>query len=192
MRHGMVNRKLGRTSSHRMAMFRNQLASLIGNERIVTTLPKAKELRPIIEKLITLGKTDSVHGRRQAFKMVADETLIAKLFGTLGPRFAERPGGYTRIIKLGHRRGDAAEMAILEFVGYELATAEDKKGKSPASSKKAGGKKKAGAGSDDDSTPDEKPKKKAAPKKEAAPKKKAASDGDKKPAKKASSKKKSK
>ena len=134
MRHGMVNRKLGRTSSHRKAMFRNQLASLIGNERIVTTLPKAKELRPLIEKLITLGKTDSVHGRRQAFKVVADETLVAKLFGTLGPRFAERPGGYTRIIKLGARRGDAAEMAILEFVGYELATVADRQS---AASKKS-------------------------------------------------------
>src|SRR5687768_10613714 len=132
MRHGMVNRKLGRTSSHRNAMFRNQLASLIGNERIVTTLPKAKELRPLIEKLITLGKNDSVHARRQAFRVVADETLVAKLFGTLGPRFAERPGGYTRIIKLGSRRGDAAEMAILEFVGYELPSSSEKSAPAPA------------------------------------------------------------
>ena len=124
MRHGMVNRKLGRTSSHRNAMFRNQLASLIDNERIVTTLPKAKELRPLIEKLITLGKNDSVHARRQAARIVPDDTLIAKLFDTIGPRFSERPGGYTRIIKLGARRGDAAEMAILEFVGYELPTTE--------------------------------------------------------------------
>ena len=120
MRHGMVNRKLGRTSSHRNAMFRNQLASLIENERIVTTLPKAKELRPLIERLITLGKNDSVHARRQAERVVADDHLVAKLFDTLGPRFAERPGGYTRIVKLGSRRGDAAEMAILEFVGYQL------------------------------------------------------------------------
>ena len=116
MRHGMVNRKLGRTSAHRNALFRNQLASLIDKERIITTLPKAKELRPQIEKLITLGRNDNVHARRQAFRIVADDTLVAKLFGTLGPRFAERPGGYTRIIKLGARRGDAAEMAILEFV----------------------------------------------------------------------------
>ena len=140
MRHGMANRKLGRTSGHRMAMFRNQLASLIGNERIVTTLPKAKELRPLIEKLITLGKNDSVHARRTAAKMVPDETLIAKLFGTLGPRFAERPGGYTRIIKLGARRGDAAEMAILEFVGYELPEAAKKETPAPAAPKR--GKKK--------------------------------------------------
>src|SRR5512132_256881 len=124
MRHGMVNRKLGRTSSHRGAMFRNQLASLIQNERIVTTLPKAKELRPLIEKLITLGKTDSVHARRQAARFVADDVIVGKLFDTLGPRFAERPGGYTRIIKLGSRRGDAAEMAILEFVGYTLPVEE--------------------------------------------------------------------
>ncbi|HJQ36942.1 MAG TPA: 50S ribosomal protein L17, partial [Thermoanaerobaculia bacterium] len=97
MRHGMANRKLGRTSSHRNAMFRNQLASLIESERIITTLPKAKELRPQIEKLITLGKNDSVHARRQAERVIADDTLVAKLFGTIGPRFAERPGGYTRI-----------------------------------------------------------------------------------------------
>src|SRR6476469_9270459 len=120
MRHGMVNRKLGRTSSHRNAMFRNQLASLIQNERIVTTLPKAKELRPLIERLITLGKSDSVHSRRQAAAVVSDDAIVGKLFDTLGPRFADRPGGYTRIIKLGSRRGDAAEMAILEFVGYTL------------------------------------------------------------------------
>src|SRR5438874_11551852 len=119
MRHGMVNRKLGRTSGHRAALFRNQLASLIDRERIITTLPKAKELRPQIERLVTLGKNDSVHNRRQAARLVADDGLISKLFGTLGPRFAERPGGYTRIIKLGPRRGDSAEMAILEFVGYE-------------------------------------------------------------------------
>src|SRR5712691_2103898 len=119
MRHGMVNRKLGRTTSHRAAMFRNQLASLIENERIVTTLPKAKELRPLIEKLVTLGKNDSVHNRRQAARIVAEDALVGKLFETLGPRFNERPGGYTRIVKLGPRRGDAAEMAILEFVGYE-------------------------------------------------------------------------
>src|SRR5438874_13616082 len=119
MRHGMVNRKLGRTSAHRNALFRNQLTSLIDKERIITTLPKAKELRPQIERLITLGKTDNVHNRRQAFRVVSDDVLVGKLFDAIGPRFAERPGGYTRIIKLGARRGDAAEMAILEFVGYE-------------------------------------------------------------------------
>ncbi len=119
MRHGMVNRKLGRTSGHRLMMFRNQLASLIQSERIITTLPKAKELRPQIERLITLGKNDSVHARRNAARVIESEAVIGKLFDTLGPRFSDRAGGYTRIIKLGPRRGDAAEMAILEFVGYE-------------------------------------------------------------------------
>ncbi len=115
----MVNRKLGRTSGHRLMMFRNQLASLIQSERIITTLPKAKELRPQIERLITLGKNDSVHARRNAARVIENEDVVGKLFDTLGPRFSDRAGGYTRIIKLGPRRGDAAEMAILEFVGYE-------------------------------------------------------------------------
>src|SRR5258707_7976217 len=118
MRHGMVTRKLGRTAGHRAAMFRNQLASLIDKERIITTLPKAKELRPLIERLITLGRIDNVHNRRQAARLVG-EAEVSKLFDTLGPRFANTPGGYTRIMKLGARRGDSAEMAILEFVGYE-------------------------------------------------------------------------
>jgi len=136
MRHGMANRKLGRTSAHRNALFRNQLSSLIDHERIINTLPKAKELRPQIERLVTLGKNDSVHNRRQAERVVGDDVLIAKLFETLGPRFTERPGGYTRIIKLGRRRGDAAEMAILEFVGYapkiEEKPAPEAKGKKVA------------------------------------------------------------
>jgi large subunit ribosomal protein L17 len=97
-------------------MFRNQLASLIQSERIVTTLPKAKELRPQIERLITLAKNDSVHARRQAARLVPDDAVVAKLFDTIGPRFSTRPGGYTRILKLGARRGDSAEMAILELV----------------------------------------------------------------------------
>ena len=132
MRHRMANRKLGRTSAHRGAMFRNQVASMIQNERIVTTLIKAKELRPIVEKFVTLGKNDSVHNRRQAAQSISENTLVQKLFNTLSPRFAERPGGYTRIIKLGPRRGDGAEMAILEFVDYTLA---DKK-ETPAAGKK--------------------------------------------------------
>jgi large subunit ribosomal protein L17 len=195
MRHGMVNRKLGRTASHRAAMFRNQLASLIQNERIVTTLPKAKELRPLIEKLVTLGKKDSIHARRQAARMVADDILIGKLFDTLGPRFAERPGGYTRIVKLGSRRGDAAEMAILEFVGYTLpeeAKAAPAPAGAPTAPKKSAKKKEEEPEAPAAKEPaEEKPKKKAAPKKEAAPKKKAATK-EAKPKKKASSKKKSK
>ena len=171
----MTNRKLGRTSGHRLAMFRNQLASLIDKERIVTTLPKAKELRPQIERLITLGKNDSVHARRVANSQIQDDTLVAKLFDTIGPRFNERPGGYTRIIKLGPRRGDASEMAILEFVGYELA-----KDEKAAPAKEKGGKKKAAPAEEKkaaEETPEgegeEKPKKKPA-KKAAAPKKEAA------------------
>src|SRR5436190_5795590 len=141
MRHGMVNRKLGRTSAHRSALFRNQLSSLIDRERIITTLPKAKELRPQVERLVTIGKTDNLHNRRQVFRVVGDETLVAKLFDNLGPRFAERPGGYTRIIKIGPRRGDAAETAIIEFVGYELKVEE--KPEQPAPKKSAAKKEKA-------------------------------------------------
>ena len=168
MRHGMVNRKLGRTSSHRLALFRNQLASLIEHERIVTTLPKAKELRPLAEKLVTLARNDSVHNRRQAARQVADDALIAKLFDTLGPRFATRPGGYTRIIKLGSRRGDAAERAILEFVERSEEATEKKETSAPAA--KAAPKKKAAPKAEKAEEPaEEKPKraKKAAPKSEA-------------------------
>ena len=164
MRHGMVNRKLGRTSAHRNALFRNQLASLIDRERIITTLPKAKELRPQIERLVTLGRTDSVHNRRQAARVIADEGLVQKVFGTLSPRFADRPGGYTRIIKLGPRRGDAAEMCIIEFVDYKLETeaAEEtpaRGAKKAAPKKEAKPKAKAKAEPDEDE--EEKPKKAA-------------------------------
>jgi large subunit ribosomal protein L17 len=165
----MANRKLGRTTSHRAALFRNQLASLIDRERIITTLPKAKELRPQVERLVTLGKSDSVHNRRQAGRVVADDVLIAKLFDTLGPRFSERPGGYTRIIKLGPRRGDAAEMAILEFVGYEPkieeAPAEEKGGAKKAAPKRAEPEEGAEAEAEE-----KQPKKKAAPRKAATKK----------------------
>jgi large subunit ribosomal protein L17 len=181
MRHGMVNRKLGRTSVHRLALFRNQLSSLVESERIVTTLPKAKELRPQIERLITLAKNDSVHARRQAARVIQNETLVSKLFDTLGPRFAERPGGYTRIIKLGPRRGDAAEMAILEFVGFQIAKEEP-----AAAAKKGGAKKKAAPAEETEdaaATEEAAPKKKPAAKKEApkkaAPKKKAAAEDEK-------------
>lgn len=136
MRHGMANRKLGRTSSHRLALFRNQLASLIESERIVTTLPKARELRPIAEKLITLARNDSVHARRMAARHVSDDALIAKLFDIIGPRFSTRPGGYTRIMKLGARRGDAAEMAILELVERSEDKAEKKDSAAEKPSKK--------------------------------------------------------
>jgi large subunit ribosomal protein L17 len=119
VRHGKANRKLGRTTSHRLALFRNQLQSLVIHERIVTTLPKAKELRPIAERLVTRGKSDTVHARRIVGRWVSDRDLIKKLFTEIAPRFADRPGGYTRIVKLGPRHGDGAEMAVLEFVDYE-------------------------------------------------------------------------
>jgi len=116
MRHNVHGRKLGRTSAHRTAMFRNQLASLIEHERIRTTLAKAKELRPLAERMVTQGKKDSLHARRLVGRLVPDRGKITKLFDDIAPRFAERQGGYTRIIKLGPRKGDGAEMALLEFV----------------------------------------------------------------------------
>jgi large subunit ribosomal protein L17 len=127
VRHGKKNRKLGRTTAHRIAMFRNQLSSLVIHGRIVTTLPKAKELRPVAERLVTRGKSDTVHARRIAGRWVADRDLIKKLFTEIAPRFADRPGGYTRIVKLGPRHGDGAEMAILEFVDYERSEAAESK-----------------------------------------------------------------
>ena len=116
MRHAKRGRKLNRTASHRKAMFANMSASLIMHEQIVTTLPKAKELRPIIEKMITLGKRGDLHARRQALSKVRDGSVIAKLFDTLATRYADRNGGYTRVLKAGFRRGDHAPLAVIEFV----------------------------------------------------------------------------
>jgi len=121
MRHGKKGRKLGRTSAHRTALFRNQVSSLMEHGRIVTTLPKAKELRPIAERVVTHGKQDTVHARRWVRRWIADRDLVKKVFDDISPRFEERPGGYTRIVKLGPRQGDGAEMAVLEFVDYEEA-----------------------------------------------------------------------
>lgn len=116
MRHGMSGRKLNRTSSHRKAMFDNMAAALIKHEQIKTTLPKAKELKPIVDKLITLGKRGGLHSRRQAIAMLGDSKLAAKLFDTLAPRYASRAGGYTRVLKAGFRYGDDAAMAVIELV----------------------------------------------------------------------------
>lgn len=116
MRHGMIGRKLNRTSSHRKALFSNMANALIKHEQIKTTLPKAKELRPVVEKLVTLGKRGNLHARRQAFAVLRDNGMTAKLFDTLAGRYADRPGGYTRVLKAGYRYGDAAPMAIIEFV----------------------------------------------------------------------------
>ena len=120
MRHGKAHRKLGRTSAHRTAMFANMAASLIKHEQIVTTLPKAKDLRPIVEKLITLGKRGDLHARRQAIAQIRDETQVAKLFATLGPRYKDRQGGYIRILKAGFRYGDNAPLAVIEFVDRDV------------------------------------------------------------------------
>jgi len=116
MRHRKKGRALSRTASHRKATLRNMATSLILHERIETTTAKAKELRPFVEKLITLGRQGDLHARRLAGRSIADRQVLGKLFDDVGPRFSERPGGYTRILKLGTRRGDAAEMALIEFV----------------------------------------------------------------------------
>ena len=116
MRHGAGHRKLGRTTSHRTAMFANMAASLIKHEQIVTTLPKAKELRPFVEKLISLGKRGDLHARRIAISRVRDVEQVGKLFAVLGPRYAERNGGYIRVLKAGFRHGDNAALAVIELV----------------------------------------------------------------------------
>jgi large subunit ribosomal protein L17 len=121
MRHGAAHRKLGRTASHRTAMFANMAASLIKHEQIKTTLPKAKELRPFVEKLVTLGKKGDLHARRQAISHVRDVTQVGKLFETIGPRYADRQGGYIRIMKAGYRHGDNAPMAVIEFVDRDTS-----------------------------------------------------------------------
>ena len=120
MRHGNRGRKLNRTSSHRKAMFANMSASLIEHEQIVTTLPKAKELRPIVEKLVTLGKRGDLHARRQAIAEIRDVVLVRKLFDTLAERYKGRNGGYTRVLKAGFRHGDNAPLAVIEFVDRDV------------------------------------------------------------------------
>ncbi len=116
MRHGVAGRKLGVTSTHRLAMFRNLAHALLKHEQITTTLPKAKELRPVAEKLITLGKRGGLHARRQAYAQLRDDVIVAKLFSTLADRYKARAGGYTRVMKAGIRYGDAASMAVIELV----------------------------------------------------------------------------
>ena len=129
MQHNRAGRKLRRTTPHRLAMFSNQLDSLMTHERIQTTLSKAKELRPLAEKLITRAKKDDVAARRHVSRWIADRTTIKRVFETIAPRFVDRPGGYTRILRLGARKGDAAEAAILEFVDYKFEIKEKGPGK---------------------------------------------------------------
>ena len=135
MRHLKAGRKLGRTSAHRKALFRNLVGALILRERISTTLAKAKELRGKVEKTITLGKKGTLHARRQAFKLAPQKETVQKVFGPLAERYAKRPGGYTRIIKIGPRKGDNAPMAFIELV--------DREGDAPAQEKAKGAAKKA-------------------------------------------------
>ena len=116
MRHGVAGRKLGVTDTHRFAMFRNLAHALIKHEQITTTLPKAKELRPVAEKLITLGKRGGLHARRQAYAQLRDDVIVAKLFGAIAERYKDREGGYTRVLKAGIRHGDAADMAVIELI----------------------------------------------------------------------------
>ena len=125
MRHGQTQRKLGRKSQHRTAMFANMAVALIKHEQIVTTLPKAKDLRPIVEKLITLGKRGDLHARRQAIAQMRDVDMVKKLFEVIGPRYKDRNGGYTRVLKAGFRHGDSAPVAVIELVGRDV----DAKGK---------------------------------------------------------------
>ena len=121
MRHGNSNRKLNRTHEHRKAMFANMVCSLIEHEQIQTTLPKAKELKKIVDKYITLGKKASLHSRRQAISRLKQNSAVIKLFETLAPRYKERNGGYTRVLKAGFRYGDAAPLAVIEFVDRDVS-----------------------------------------------------------------------
>jgi large subunit ribosomal protein L17 len=127
MRHLSKGKKLGRTTAHRKALLRNLVTSFLDKERVTTTIAKAKEARPLAEKMITLAKKNTLHTRRQALAFVTKESIVRKLFDTLGPRFSERPGGYTRIVKTGPRAGDGAEMAVLELIGSEFKRKEKKK-----------------------------------------------------------------
>ncbi len=131
MRHRVAGKKLGRKTDHRISMLRNLVTSFLDKERIRTTLPRAKALRPLAERMITLGKRESLHARRQALAVIRDPLVVSKLFQTIAPRFSQRPGGYTRILRLGFRDGDGAQLAILELVGSEFKakTAEGKGGK---------------------------------------------------------------
>jgi large subunit ribosomal protein L17 len=141
MRHRMHGRKLGRPTPHRRALLRSLCTSLFEHERITTTVQKAKEVRPLAEKMITLGKRDTLHARRQTAAFLLNAAVVQKLFATIAPRFADRQGGYTRIIKLSHREGDGAEMAIIELLGSELSV---KKAEKAAADKEKKGKEGAG------------------------------------------------
>jgi large subunit ribosomal protein L17 len=137
MRHRVKGRKLRRPTAHRLALLRNLVTSFLEKERIRTTLAKAKETKPLAEKMITLGKKGSLHARRQALAFLRKEAAVTKLFDELGPRFGQRPGGYARLVKLAPRSGDGAEMALLELVGSEFKKKEKKKKEKGKAAKKA-------------------------------------------------------
>jgi len=134
MRHGVATRKLGRTSKHRLAMFRNMLAGFFKAGRIITTVEKAKEVKPFAERIVTWGKKDGIHARRMVFWYLPDRDLVKHVFENVAPRFIDRAGGYTRILKIGARKGDSAEEAILEFVDFKFKP-KAKKGKATAGEK---------------------------------------------------------
>lgn len=136
MRHRREGRKLGRTASHRKALFRNMVTDFLDKEHLVTTVPKAKELRPVAEKMITLGKKETLSARRRALSFIRRRAVVRKLFDDLAPRFAERKGGYTRIVRLGFRRGDSAELALIELVGSEFEADSGSSKKEEKASKK--------------------------------------------------------
>jgi large subunit ribosomal protein L17 len=136
MRHGVKGRKLRRPTAHRLALLRNLVTSFLEKERVTTTLAKAKESRPLAEKMITLAKRGTLHARRQALAFVRKESVVTKLFDDLGPRFGQRPGGYSRIVKLGPRAGDGADMAMLELIGSEFKKKDKKKKKKEKEAKK--------------------------------------------------------
>jgi len=147
MRHRNSGRKLSRNTSHRRALLRNLVTSFLEHGRLMTTLPKAKEIRPLAEKMITLGKRDDLHARRQVQAYLLKEAIAKRVFDTIAPRFADRPGGYSRIVKLGYRKGDGADLAIIELIGSELEVkkaereekAKEKESKKAAKEKKEEG-----------------------------------------------------
>ncbi len=168
MRHHRAGRRLGRDASHRKALMRTLVTQFLDRERLITTVPKAKELRPFAEKIITLAKRETLHARRQALAVLRKKTVVAKLFETLAPRFADRNGGYCRIVRLGARKGDAAELAIIELIGSEYQAAKPTKGAKKAAKSEAKGEAKGEAKKEKaEAAADKKPK----PKSKAKPKK---------------------
>ncbi len=173
MKHRVAGRKLGRTSAHRRALLRNLSTALFDRERITTTLMKAKELRPFAERLVTLSKRETLHARRRVLRHIHDRKVVAKLFDILSARYAQRPGGYTRIIKLGTRRGDGAEMAIIELLDAEETLAKRKKKAAADAKAKAQKGERPTTGEAEEAAPEVKEKKAAPPAKKKAAKEEA-------------------